>query len=44
MPAFPHWFVIFNGIADRWLWPFETDSWRLTYNDPALRSTRYRAA
>jgi hypothetical protein len=31
-----HWFVVFNGIADRWLGPFETDRWRLTYNDPAL--------
>lgn len=33
--GFPHWFVSFNCLADRYLWPFETDRWRLTYHDPA---------
>jgi len=30
-----HWFVAFNGIADRYLWGFEADGWRLHYGDPA---------
>lgn len=29
------WFVVFNGIADRWLWGFDADSWRLRHGDPA---------
>jgi hypothetical protein len=33
-----NWFVVFNGIADRWLWGFDADGWRLEYNDPALGS------
>lgn len=31
-----HWFVVFNGIADRWLWGFEADGWQLVYGDPAM--------
>jgi hypothetical protein len=31
-----HWFVVFNGIADRWLWGFDADGWRLLYDDPAM--------
>jgi hypothetical protein len=30
-----HWIVVFNGIADRWLWGFEADGWRLECHDPA---------
>ena len=34
-----HWILVFNGIADRWLWGFEADGWRLEYHDPhAARS------
>jgi hypothetical protein len=29
------WFIVFNGIADRWLWNFDADGWRLRYEDPA---------
>jgi hypothetical protein len=29
------WFLVFNGIADRWLGPFEADGWQLIYRDPA---------
>jgi hypothetical protein len=29
------WFLVFNGIADRWLGPFEADGWQLIYGDPA---------
>jgi hypothetical protein len=29
------WFVVFNGIADRWLWGFDADGWRLRHGDPA---------
>jgi hypothetical protein len=32
------WFVVFNGIADRWLWGFDADGWRLRHGDPALGS------
>lgn len=30
------WLVVFNGIADRWLWGFDADGWRLRYEDPAM--------
>jgi hypothetical protein len=30
-----HWILVFNGIADRWLWGFDADGWRLEYHDPA---------
>jgi hypothetical protein len=33
-----HWFVVFNGTADRWLWAFETDRWRLLYFNPPYSS------
>jgi hypothetical protein len=33
-----HWFVVFNGTADRWLWGFETERWRLLYSNPAHSS------
>lgn len=29
------WFVVFNGIADAWLWGFDADRWRLRHGDPA---------
>ena len=29
------WFVVFNGIADRWLWGFDADGWRLRHGEPA---------
>lgn len=29
------WFVVFNGIADAWLWGFDADSWRLRHGNPA---------
>jgi hypothetical protein len=29
------WFVVFNGIADRWLWGFDAERWRLRHGDPA---------
>ncbi len=29
------WLIVFNGIADRWLWSFDADGWRLRYEDPA---------
>lgn len=29
------WFVVFNGIADAWLWGFDADGWRLRHGDPA---------
>jgi hypothetical protein len=32
------WFVVFNGIADRWLRGFDTDRWRLRHGDPAMGS------
>lgn len=28
------WFVVFNGTADRWLWSFEADGWRLVHPNP----------
>jgi hypothetical protein len=30
-----HWILVFNGIADAWLWGFDADGWRLEYHDPA---------
>src|SRR5690606_14608272 len=30
------WFVVFNGIADAWLWGFDADDWRLRHGEPAL--------
>jgi len=30
------WFVVFNGIADRWLWGFDADGWPLRHGDPAM--------
>lgn len=27
---------MFNGIADRWLWGFDADGWRLICRDPAM--------
>jgi hypothetical protein len=30
------WFVVFNGIADAWLWGFDADGWRLRHGDPAM--------
>jgi hypothetical protein len=32
------WFLVLNGIADRWLWWFDADGWRLGPGDPALSS------
>jgi hypothetical protein len=32
------WFVVFNGIADRWLWGFDADGWRLRHGEPANAS------
>lgn len=29
------WFVVFNGIADKWLWGFEADGWELWCGNPA---------
>lgn len=31
-----HWFIVFNGIADAWLWGFDADGWRLRHRDPAM--------
>jgi hypothetical protein len=31
-----HWFVVFVGIADRYLWGFEADGWQMLYGDPAM--------
>jgi hypothetical protein len=36
----PTWILVFNGIADRWLWGFEADGWRLAYSDPAYGALR----
>ena len=33
------WFVVFNGIADEWLWDFDADGFRLRHGDPAHRAT-----
>ena len=30
------WLVVFNGIADRWLWGFDADGWCLRHGDPAM--------
>lgn len=30
------WFVVFNGIADAWLWGFDADGWQLRHGDPAM--------
>lgn len=29
------WLVVFNGIADACIWPFEVEGWVLTHGDPA---------
>jgi hypothetical protein len=29
------WFIVFNGIADAWLWGFDADGWRLRHGSPA---------
>src|SRR6266567_3042623 len=29
------WLIVFNGIADAWLWAFDADGWRLRYENPA---------
>ena len=31
-----HWFVVFVGTADRYLWGFEADGWQMLYGDPAM--------
>jgi hypothetical protein len=30
------WFVVFNGIADAWLWDFDSDRWALRHGNPAM--------
>jgi hypothetical protein len=30
------WLVVFNGIADAWLWGFDADGWCLRHGDPAM--------
>ena len=30
------WLVVFNGIADAWLWGFDADDWQLRHGDPAM--------
>lgn len=29
------WLIVLNGPADRWVWPFAADGWRLCHGSPA---------
>jgi hypothetical protein len=31
-----HWIIVFHGVADTWLRPFDADGWRFRHRNPAL--------